>query len=321
MKTEQKTTPIEIKDLDKDTLKSSLEKSDEFTSGKTTMKKWEEEESKKGQKLYILKTDEQPSFIGIVNSLLERYGICVNNYENGDKFFGYYNNNHRNGHGLYAFNPIKENNLLFSEFYFGLWKNDLKSDRGVYLWLNEKEDKKPFSDFNSANFQTFIGEMKNNIPNKGTILSKIGDDYLVYHGTFDNDFKRNGEKCFYYSSTLEELCFGTFKENEFIKGYVCVFDEDGNVKEILFYEDGNIKSEVENKEENVKIMQNFRNVIMEKDYFGEVYETFGKTLDFAQNKMNSVDMFNSKQYLDILGVASAHNKIIAFNDIEKLVHY
>ena len=215
MKSEQKTTAIDKKDLDLNEVKSSVEKSGEFISGNITLKKWEEEEGKKGQKLYILKNEENPFFLGIVNSLFERYGCCVNNYENGDKYFGYYKDDHRNGHGFYAFNPIKEKNLLFSEFYFGLWKNDLKNGRGVYLWLNEKEDKKPFSDFDSANFQSFIGEIKKGKPTKGIILSKIGEDYLVYHGSFDDDFKRSGEKCFYYSSTLEELCFGSFKNNEF----------------------------------------------------------------------------------------------------------
>ena len=120
------------------------------------------------------------------------------------------------------------------------------------------------------------------------------------------------------------MLFGKYSEDQFVSGYVAHFDEDGNVKDFLKYEDGQITPKEKLGEEfnkNSKIMFDFRNVIMGKDYFGDVYNEFKKVKEFEKTKMTSLDIFNSDQYLSLMSVATGYNKVTIFNDIEKNVEY
>ena len=121
------------------------------------------------------------------------------------------------------------------------------------------------------------------------------------------------------------MCFGEYSANQFVKGYVAHFDEEGHVKDFLKYSDGQITAKEKLSEEEVKknsdIMFTFRNIIMGKDYFGDVYNEFGKVKNFEETKMNSVDIYNSDQYLSIMSVATGYNKVTIYNDIEKNVEY
>jgi hypothetical protein len=296
-----------------------------YKTDKITVKRWGEETV--GDKRMFLVNAEEKSlkFRGIVNCFFQREGYGINEHDNGDKYFGYYKNDVRNGHGIYSFVPTKKGDDLLSEFYYGFWKTDLKCGQGIYLWLRENASKKPFSDFESTNFQAFVGEVERDIFKKGTLLSKEGEDYLVYHGTFDIDGNREGHNCFFYSATLEELCFGEYLDDHFIKGYVAHFDEDGNVKDFLKYEEGKIISKEKLPEEefnkNSKIMFDFRNVIMGKDYFGDVYNEFAKVKAFEETNMKTVDIFNSDKYLNLMSVATGYNKVTIYKDIEKNVEY
>lgn len=296
-----------------------------YKTDKITVKRWGEETV--GDKRMFLVNAEEKSlkFRGIVNYFFEREGYGINEHDNGDKYFGYYKNDVRNGHGIYSFVPTKKGEDLLSEFYYGFWKTDLKCGQGIYLWLRENASKKPFSDFENTNFQAFVGEIERDIFKKGTLLSKEGEDYLVYHGTFDIDGNREGQNCFFYSATLEELCFGEYLDDHFIKGYVSHFDEEGNIKDFLKYEEGKIIPKEKLPEEeftkNSKIMFDFRNVIMGKDYFGDVYNEFEKVKSFEETKMKNLDIFNSDQYLTLMSVATGYNKVTIYKDIEKNVEY
>ena len=55
--------------------------------------------------------------------------------------------------------------------------------------------------------------------------------------------------------------------------------------------------------------------------FGDVYTEFGKVKNFEKTKMNSVDVFNSDQYLNLMSVATGYNKVTIYKDIETNVEY
>ncbi len=324
MKSSVSTAPSDYIHFDKQLVTDSLSKNGEYKTENLIIKKWDEEVGVK--KKYLLKTEDKSlKFTGIVNLSFEREGYGINEHENGDKYFGYYQNNVRNGHGFYSFLPEKKDNRLLSEFYYGFWKTDLKNGYGIYLWLNEEASKKPFTDFENANFQAFIGDIEEDLLKKGTLLSKEGNYYLVYHGSYDKDGNREGKNCFYYSASLEELCFGEYTHDHFIKGYVARFDEDGNVKDFLKYSDGQMipkgKMDEEEFKKNSKLMFDFRNVIMDKDYFGDVYNEFSKIKKIEETKMTSIDIFNSDQYSNLMAVTTNYNKVTIYRDIEKNVEY
>jgi hypothetical protein len=324
MKSSGHSAPTDSIHFDKIVVSESVENKGEYKTDFVTVKRWGDAVGEK--KKYILITeDESFKFKGIVNLNFEREGYGINQHENGEKYLGYYQNNLRNGHGFYSYLPDKKDNQLLSEYYYGLWKDDLKNGYGVYLWLNEDVSKKPFTDFDHANFQAFVGDAENDIFKKGTLLSKEGEDYLVYHGTFNTDGKKQGPNCFFYSASLEELCFGEYSNDIFVKGYVVHFNEDGNVKDFLKYNDGQIlkKDKVDEEEfkKNTKIMVDFRNVIMGKDYFGSIYNGFGKIKNFEETKITSADFFNSDEYSKLMEMAVAYNQISIYKDIEQMVEY
>ena len=325
MRSSVQSAPTNFIHFDTPKVNEAISKDGQFKTNNCTVKRWGEETVGDKRKFLVDAEDKALKFKGIVNLFFEREGYGINDHDNGDKYFGYYEKDSRNGHGIYSFAPVKKENNLLSEFYYGYWKNDLKNGQGIYLWLKEDASKKPFSDFDNANFQAFVGEVERDMFKKGTLLSKEGEDYLVFHGTFDLDGNREGENCFFFNAALEELCFGEYLDDHFIKGYVAHFDEDGNVKDFLKYAEGQIiskeKLEEEEVKKNSKIMFDFRNVIMGKDYFGDVYKEFGKVKEFEATKMKTVDIFNSDQYLNIMSTATGYNKVTIFKDIEKNVEY
>ena len=307
--------------FDKMKIYYSIEKNNEYKDNDITIKRWEDDEAVGN--MFIMHIKNNLYFLGVVNEVFQREGFCVNYYTNGDYYFGYFFEDERNKQGLYSFNPVNENNLLLSEYYFGLWKNDYRQDYGVYLWLNENSENEPFSNFELSNFDAFIGESEKNIFKKGTLLTKQNNEYFVYHGTFSMDGKKDGNFCFYYSASEEMLFYGSFKDGNFTKGYIANFDNNGILLKMIKFYDGKVIEENQidenEKNDNKKIMFNFRNVIMFKDYFGEVYKEFGKVIEFKNKYMNDIDILNSDKYIDIMDAMAGYNKITIYNDIENYV--
>ena len=324
MSIKQASKPIKSNKIlfDKMSIIHDIGKKKEYKEGDTIIKRWEGNEE--NTTMYCAKIkNEDTNFLGILNDLFQRNGYCVNNYSNGDSYFGYYSDDLRDKHGFYEFKPEIKKKIRNQEFYFGLWNNDERNNRGINLWISEPEKNIPFSNFDSSNFEAYIGLFENDNYKKGTFLSKDEDDYYVYHGNFDDDGNRDGNNCVFYSATKEQCLYGTFENNEFIDGYVCKYDDDGNVNDLCKFDNGKIISE-DNLDKKLvhdiclKLFV-FRNVIMEKDYFGELYNIFGNAYNFKKNEMNNIDILNNDKYLDIMTAAISYNKVTIFNDIEKFV--
>ena len=264
--------------------------------------------------------DPKTPFLGVVNYYFKREGYCLNTYSNGDIYFGYYKNDLRNRQGLYSFKPTKNKNNILSQFYYGLWENDLFNGNGIYLWLKEKEDKAPFSDYDNANFEAFVGNSSEGKFKKGALISKEGKNYYVYYGNFTDDGKKEGNKCFYYSSNLERLCYGTFENDIFIEGYVGNFDKKGNLNALIIYKkDGEntkgekikLKKEPEIENSLIKI----KKIILNKNYLNMIYEEFAKIIKFRDEKMNNIEIIMTEEYGTIIK-SFQFNKITLCEDIE-----
>ena len=310
-----------------------LNQNKKYISGNTTIIRWEDDMNTNTE-MYILKNKfNNLPFIGVVNYEFKREGYCINSYLNGDEYFGYYINDLRNKQGLYIYKPKFEiGNKILRQYYFGLWENDYKEGRGIYLWLNEIRDNKnrniinnkcynPFNNFEKANFYAYIGLLKKNKFTKGTLLKKENDNYFVFHGSLQN-LKKNGKNCFYYSAKLEQILYGTFKDDKFIDGFVGKYDDNGQIKEIIKYKNKTIINKDkflpnDNIEELSQKLITFRNIIMSKDYFGILYKVFKDAIDFKNKNMNNIDIFNSDLYIDLMDVEASYNQVSIFKDIEK----
>ena len=238
----QSSSPISFKTLE---IEQSLKSTGIFKKGTFIIKQLtdfdhfrQDDEFVSAEEDYVFalqNKDPKTPFLGVVNYYFKREGYCLNTYSNGDIYFGYYKNDLRNRQGLYSFKPTKNKNNILSQFYYGLWENDLFNGNGIYLWLKEKEDKAPFSDYDNANFEAFVRNSSEGKFKKGALISKEGKNYYVYYGNFTDDGKKEGNKCFYYSSNLERLCYGTFENDIFIEGYVGNFDKKGNLNALIIY--------------------------------------------------------------------------------------
>ena len=309
--------------FDKSLIFKSLDKFGEYKNEKlkTTIKKWEDDDVTSN--MFIIKIEGDCSFLGVINGLFEREGFGVNTYSNGDYYFGYFSENERNKHGIYSYKPKIENNNILSEYYYGSWKDNYKDGYGIYLWLKENKSTKSFSDFSNSSFKAYIGNISRDAFTKGTLLIKSFDNFFVYHGTFNSEGKKHGDLSFFFSAQKELLLYGTFENDNFISGFISTFNDEGNLIKICKYNNSEM---VERKDINQieidiveKIMFNFRNVIMSKDYFGDVYKEFGNVVKFKEKHMNNLDILNSDKYIDIMNAVVRYNKITIFKDIENYV--
>jgi len=331
MEEEQSSSKNKIHFNTKD-IEKKLNSNKKYQTNNTTIIRWEDEMNP-DTKMYVLKNKfNNLPFIGVVNYDFKREGYCVNKYLNGDEYFGNYSNDLRNRQGIYIYKPKYETGkIILRQYYFGLWENDLKQGRGIYVWLKEDKNNSknsynnksynPFNNFDKANFDAYVGNFDKNKFTKGTLLKKEGDNYFVFHGWFLNS-KKNGKNCFYYSAKLEEILYGTFKDDKFIEGFVGKFDDNGDLKNLIKYKNKSIiekdKFEPSDDEKEVeKKILTFRNIIMSQDYFGILYNKFKDVIDFKNANMNNVELFNSDLYLDLLDIAALYNQVSIFKDIEK----
>ena len=320
MKDPQKNSKIT---LDKAAIFKTLDKTGEYKneSLKITIKKWEDDDVVGN--MFIIKIEGETPFLGVVNGMFEREGFGVNTYSNGDIYFGYFSENQRNKHGIYSYKPKLENNFILSEYYYGMWRDDYRDGYGIYLWLRENKSNEPFNNFETSSFKAYIGNISKDIFTKGTLLIKSENNYYIYHGQFNSEGKKHGDLSFFYSAQKELLLYGTFDNDIFISGYIAKFTGEGNIIKINKYFNGKIeeKNESNSKEIEIveKIMFNFRNIIMSKDYFGDIYKEFKEVNKFREKNMNNLEILNSDRYIDIMKAAVGYNKISIFRDIEKYV--
>ena len=329
----QKSSPIQFNTKE---IQDSLQKTGIYQKDSFTIKIWldADEYSEDNNKIpededlmfVIQNKDKKSAFLGVVNYYFKREGYCLNTYLNGDIYYGYYSSDCRNKQGLYSYMPKKINEKeMLHQFYYGTWKNDLFNGNGIYLWLREKNDNNNiFSDFDKSNFQAFIGNSIKGIFNKGALISKEKNNYFVYYGSLSAQGKKEGKNCFYYSANLENLCFGTFKNNIFVDGYVGKFNDNGELIDIIKFKKNNIKNEVEKvifdkKDKIYENLSKIRNVLLSKDYFGILYEVFGEIIKFRNEKMNDMEIILSDKYVQVMKSLSTFNNVTLCKDIENFL--
>jgi hypothetical protein len=290
------------------------------------IKKWEEGEEKE---VFVGDINKNGiKFLGILNKNFQKDGYCLNNYKNNESYFGCYEHDERNRHGLYIYSTTVGKNIKKSQFYWGRWKDNLKDGRGVYLLLIENISIEPFSDFDNSNFDSVVGDFKNDNCIKGVYMSKKGDDYSLYYGGFNENMEKKGDNCFYYKANVEKVIYGKMDKDEFIEGYYGKYDDDGKIidlKNAQFNEERKLIKSVDmdkiNEEEKKKIidlLENFRNIIMEEDFFGDLYKAFKEIIDYKDKKMKDLHVLDSnEEYPNIMGLCAKYNSIKLFKQLEE----
>ena len=267
--------------------------------------------------------DENIPFIGVVNYNFQRFGYCLNTYINGDIYFGFYYKDIINKKGFYSYKPEIKDEYKLSQYYYGEWNNNLFEGKGIYLWLKEDNINTPFfSDFNNSNFDAFIGISEQGLFKKGILLKYFENKFFIYYGTFSPEGKKEGKQCFYYSNNLEQICYGTYKNDIFIEGFVGKFNQEGCLIDLIIYkkeENGNQEGEkvIINEDQYIaNIMTKFRKVVFSKTYFKIIYEEFDRIIKFRDEKMKNIHNISNDIYDEIVKLFET-NKITLYEDIEK----
>ena len=322
-----KKTEIDYIELNVYEIEEEIKKNKKYEKKGIIIQKWEGEEDSKN---YITQINQDKTlFIGILNEKFEREGYGYNKFKNGDKYFGYYKEKKRNTHGIYFWKPYKLNNNIFKkEIYYGFWKNNKKDKHGCYIWIEEEIKNK---DFEKTNFDAYIGLFNEDKYKKGTYLSKNNNDYYLYYGEFNDIGKKNDDNAMFYSSS-DKLIKGKIENDIFIEGYIGIFDSNsGKLIDFMFCifdENGNISSLKMEKEIDKEISDNiksemitFRNVILSKDYFSNIYHKYNEIKDFIKKNMNSLEVLDDPdKYPKIVSLCTGYNKINIYDDIEKNVY-
>ena len=323
---EMKPTQNDFIELNVFEIEESIKKDGKYEKDGIMLRKWEGEENSNH---YITQINrENVTFVGVLNDNFQREGYGFNDFANGDKFFGYYRGDKRNTHGIYFWEPERVDGILKKEVYYGFWKNNKKDNHGCYLWVEEEQGNK---DFEKTNFDTFIGIIDEDKYKRGTYLSKKEDNYYLYYGEFGENGKKTDDNAMFYSST-DRLIKGKIEDDEFKEGHIAIFDsETGDLTDLMFCTFGqkasvnSLKMEKDLDQELVKKIKEemitFRNVILEEDYFGNVYSKYNEVKDFIKAHMNTLETLDDpEKYPEIISLCSGYNKLNIYADIEKKVY-
>ena len=300
-----------------------IEKS--FKEDGVIIRKWEGEANNKDYITEIKK--DNIHFIGVLDSNLVKNGYGFMSLPNNERYFGVYTDDLRSKHGIYQYPDKIDGDKIHREFFFGVFNEGKVDNRGVYLWINEDKNVPMFNNFDDADFSCFLGDLNEKHFLEGTYMTKKGENYYVYHGKFNENNEKEGENSFYYNSDKDELMYGKVVKNKFINAYLSVFDEDGNIKNGIFVnydENGKItdykqKEEMPDKSAVFDKMFDFRNIILNKDYFGEIFETFKNTMAFIDSDVNLESIDSADKFPKLINVSFNFNKMTIKEDIEKVL--
>ena len=277
--------------LDRTEINSKILSSGQFSSDNIFIKKFisqNEEDEKEPIKYISSLKKENVQYSGMLNDsfLKEGYGLEI--YSNGDKYFGQYYSDLRNDNGIYYSAPEKneDNDNIKTECYMGQWKNNLKDKYGIYIWMEEPQYN---NEYENSNFDAYIGEFEDEKYIRGSYLTKLNNEFSIYHGNFNRQGKKSDDNAYFYSSKTNNIFHGEIKNDIMISGYLgffeenkdevvkllfCIFNKDGTVYDVI--EEKDLKMSEDDILDEKKKIENFRKIILEFDYFGKIYSKFKK---------------------------------------------
>ena len=331
-----KESSVNTLELDKVKIDEKISSDGEYTSDGILIKKWdinknENEENKDHNKYLSSLQKNNCQYTGTLNEKFQRDGYGLEVFENGDKYFGRFESDLRNGNGIYYFaprkNPENENSAsIQSECYFGQWKDNLKDKTGIYIWMDQPENN---YEYDNANFEAYVGEFDDEKYVRGTYLSKVNNEYYLYHGNFDKEGKKNDNNAYFFSSKSNKMFHGKIMQDILVEGYLASFDAQGeNVTEVVFCkfnEDGGVDDVVEQNKLNEEDVENekknitdFRALIFDGDHYGKIYKKFINLKEKIDRLEDLVDILEKEENIaEIDKILNKFNKKNIYNFIEE----
>jgi hypothetical protein len=293
-----------------------------YQSDKGKVKEWasyKNPQLKEFKDQYLLSSlvEGKNEYIGLLNQNLQRESIGIQKFENGDIYIGQWEQNQRNGLGVYLYNQEKIAKKNKIEMVLGKWKEGKKEKEGLYVWIEENEKN---NDLMESNFEAYVGEMDENEFKRGIYLTKIQTFFYIYYGSFLNGNKHD-DNCYFYDNngTIDRVFRGKVKEGKVEEGFFITFHKEAIDDTAYMKFDNNTPVEVSTKEmlgekivdEINKESFDFREILYEEDWFGLIYETCKDAFKLIQkNKMEHFD--TEKGFNEIVKVAASYKAITLY---------
>lgn len=255
--------------------------------------------------LFIKTNESHHSFYnGTVNERLEREGIGMNKFPNGDYYLGEWNNNLRHNSGIYLFKVSKLGTRNIFECYVGSSNGNNKHGLGAYIWVNDDINNNTI-EYEKLYLDAYVGLFHTNCYNFGLFLSKEALNYYTYYGKFDQHGKKHDDKALLYDNKSDFVLRARFEKDEIKEAYQVKFDNDENESLISFkylkYENGVPKTLVEedyidkaSKDRIVEECRLYRDILVETDCFNKIY-LLAKKVENEVPKYQSLEVLNSTE--------------------------
>ena len=313
-------------EIDKEKAKNFLNKKGNYRQPGVFIENWKVENNKDNYAAYFEKN--KFSYFGILDSKLKRHKYGINTLENGDKYIGNFENDKREGTGIYIHSPVESRGYKNLELYLGNWKENSKNLNGIYIWLKEKNDS---FGYDSADIDVFSGIVDQDAIKRGCYLSKINNKFYAYFGKFEENGTKCDDKAYFYDFSNDKVICGKIRENKFQNGYLLVNSTNSNSTKIFhveFDEKDNISSYISEdkleksiRDEYTNSMSEFREILLKKDYFKDVYNKFYEIKNFAEKNLSDISILNDDiEYQAMIDVSTTPDDMDLFKILDNSIN-
>ena len=112
--------------LNKQKILDSIDHIQKYTEDNILIRKWEGE-NETGQLIAEINKN-KIDFLGVLNSKLQRDGLGLNKFTNGERYFGNFTKDLRDKHGIYFWPSTIDNGIKKTEIYWGCWRDNYKDN-------------------------------------------------------------------------------------------------------------------------------------------------------------------------------------------------
>ena len=117
--------------LDKEKIVAALSKDGQYIADGVKIKKWDGGDH---TETYLIEASKANiKFVGVLNKLFEREGYGIHEFENGDKYFGFFKEDQRNFNGIYIWPSEEKNGRIYLKCIMDFGKIIIKK-KMVYIY-------------------------------------------------------------------------------------------------------------------------------------------------------------------------------------------
>ena len=231
-------------------------------------------------------------YIGILSKNFKKEIFGYNIFDNNDEYFGEWNEDKKDGFGIYYFNDDEKENSPIKQLYLGEFKNNVKSGEGIYFRIKKFDEEKKDDISIPIDFNLAIGNFYNDSFTKGIIISVNNGKIKVYKEKI-KEGKKNDDNAEVYEDD-NKIFVGIIKENIMIEGRIIIMKE--GEKEVGYYFskkennlEGNINFDYNKGERNdekfIKKLKHLNNNLNIESFL-EIYEKVIKIRESCKDSDN-----------------------------------